>query len=64
MLKPQNLTTFGFHVYLCYLNYFLTLDPKNLQMSFQSIFFEYFGAFFIISRIQQDENTCESLSHN
>ena len=64
MLKSQNLTTFGFHVYSCYLNYFLTLDPKNLQISFQSICFEYFRAFFIISRIQQDENTCESLSHN
>ena len=63
LLNSQNLTTFGIQVYSCNLNYFLALDPINLQISFQlSICFEF--SLFIISKIQRDENTCESLSQN
>ena len=44
LLNSQNLTTFGIQVYSCNSNYFLALDPINLQISFQlsvSICFEF-----------------------
>ena len=53
LLNSQNLTTFGIQVYSCNLNYFLALDPINLQISFNWVFALNFRALFIISKIQR-----------